>query len=135
MEVPDKTFDDMNAGLAKMHAEVSAMGKKLDPEFRPDDGYPRTEPLAKAAMLGLCVNNTLATLAKSVDAALAKRDALAAELKESQEVIAYLKGENEHLIKGERPCIDCGVTGKLKDVDHKPCGGTGWLPKRAPAKA
>ena len=131
MEVPDATFDTLNAGLAKMHAAVTATGKKLDPDFKSDEGYPRTDPLQKAAVQGLALDNTIGALAKTVDAVLVKRAALEQEVKDEREIVAALTAENGHLLKGERPCKDCEASGKFRGEAHKPCSGTGWLPRSA----
>lgn len=139
MEVDAKVLAAMNTGAEALYGAISALGKKIDPAFRPATLHKRDQVVEGIGGAFEASQLTLEEMSKAVDLFLEKNAAKVAELtakvdstaKEAAEVSAFAEDtltKFEKLSKGYKACPDCGMSGKLAkgEVCGK-CEGQGFF--------
>ncbi len=136
IEIEDSVYDGETLGLNKVRDIAAEAGVALRKDFRADDVFPKTDPLAKRLSSYEAMRNTVESLAKEAKLSVDRETALRTELAEATAAVGTLISDNKHLLKGDRPCKDCRAMGKSADTGEpcKSCSGTGWTPAPAVKK-
>ena len=134
LKVDEALYEGETKGLDRIREMATEAGLALRKDFRADDAFPKTDPLAKRGAHFEAARNTVESLAKAAKDTAAQVVQLQKDLAEAEQAIDLLKRDLTHLLKGDKPCGACDALGKKDGKDCDKCGASGYVAPK-PAKA
>ena len=136
LEIEEAVYDGETQGLLKIRDIAADAGVVLRKDFRADDPFPKSDPLAKRLSAFEAARNTVDALAKAAKESVTRETELRKDFDEAKQVIDMLSRDVKHLLKGEKPCGACEALGKKDGKDCDKCGASGYVaPKAETVKA